>query len=65
MLTYEQLREESKKLEEYLKQEKYKKDKNAAAEEAIKNNNITITDVKHMTTEQINANWETIKKIKS
>ena len=26
-------------------------------------NNITLEDVKHMTTRQINENWETIKKL--
>ena len=62
MQTFEELRAESKKLEQYIKRERYKNNKNED-ENAIKTNNITLEDVKHMTTEQINDNWETIKKL--
>ena len=62
MQTFEELRAESKKLEQYMKRERYKNNKNEV-ENAIKTNNITLEDVKHMTTEQINDNWETIKKL--
>ena len=62
MQTFEELRAESKKLEQYIKRERYKNNKNEV-ENAIKTNNITLEDVKHMTTEQINDNWETIKKL--
>ena len=62
MQTFEELRAESKKLEQYIKRERYKNNKNEV-ENAIKTNNITLEDVKHMTTEQINNNWETIKKL--
>ena len=62
MKTVEELRAESKKLEQYIKRERYKNNKNEV-ENAIKTNNITLEDVKHMTTKQINDNWETIKKL--
>ena len=62
MQTFEELRAESKKLEQYIKRERYKNNKNEV-ENAIKTNNITLEDVKHMTTKQINENWETIKKL--
>ena len=62
MQTFEELRAESKKLEQYIKRERYKNHKNEV-ENAIKTNNITLEDVKHMTTKQINDNWETIKKL--
>ena len=62
MQTFEELRAESKKLEQYIKRERYKNNKNED-ENAIKTNNITLEDVKHMTTKQINDNWETIKKL--
>ncbi len=62
MKTVEELRAEYKKLEQYVKRERYKNNKNEV-ENAIKTNNITLEDVKHMTTEQINDNWETIKKL--
>ena len=62
MQTFEELRAESKKLEQYIKRERYKNNKNEV-ENAIKTNNITLEDVKHMTTKQINDNWETIKKL--
>lgn len=62
MQTFEELRAESKKLEQYIKRERYKNNKNEV-ENAIKTNNITLEDVKHMTTRQINDNWETIKKL--
>ena len=62
MQTFEELRAESKKLEQYIKRERYKNNKNEV-ENAIKTNNITLEDVKHITTEQINDNWETIKKL--
>lgn len=62
MQTFEELRAESKKLEQYIKRERYKNNKNAV-NEAIEKNNITITDVKHMTPQQINENWEVIKKL--
>lgn len=62
MQTFEELRAESKKLEQYIKRERYKNNKNEV-ENAIKTNNITLEDVKHMTTRQINENWETIKKL--
>ena len=62
MKTLEELRAESKKLEQYIKRERYKNNKNEV-ENAIKTNNITLEDVKHMTTKQINDNWETIKKL--
>ena len=62
MKTVEELRTEYKKLEQYVKRERYKNNKNEV-ENAIKTNNITLEDVKHMTTKQINDNWETIKKI--
>ena len=62
MQTFEELRAESKKLEQYIKRERYKNNKNEV-ENAIKTNNITLEDVKHMTTKQINDNWETIKKV--
>ena len=62
MQTFEELRAESKKLEQYIKRERYKNKKNEV-ENAIKTNNITLEDVKHMTTRQINENWETIKKL--
>lgn len=62
MQTFEELRAESKKLEQYVKRERYKNNKNEV-ENAIKTNNITLEDVKHMTTKQINDNWETIKKL--
>ena len=62
MQTFEELRAESKKLEQYIKRERYKNNKNEV-ENAIKTNNITLEDVKHMTTTQINDNWETIKKL--
>ena len=62
MQTIEQLKEEARKLEEYLKQVRYENNKNAV-NEAIEKNNITITDVKHMTPQQINENWEVIKKL--
>ena len=61
MQTLEELRAEYKKLEQYVKRERYKNNKNEV-ENAIKTNNITLEDVKHMTTKQINDNWETIKK---
>ena len=59
MQTLEELRAEYKKLEQYVKRERYKNNKNEV-ENAIKTNNITLEDVKHMTTKQINDNWETI-----
>lgn len=62
MQTFEELRAEYKKLEQYVKRERYKNNKNEV-ENAIKTNNITLEDVKHMTTKQINDNWETIKKL--
>lgn len=62
MKTVEELRSEYKKLEQYVKRERYKNNKNEV-ENAIKTNNITLEDVKHMTTKQINDNWETIKKL--
>ena len=62
MQTFEELRAESKKLEQYIKRERYKNNKNEV-ENAIKTNNITLEDVKNMTTKQINDNWETIKKL--
>ena len=62
MQTFEELRAEPKKLEQYIKRERYKNNKNEV-ENAIKTNNITLEDVKHMTTKQINDNWETIKKL--
>ena len=62
MQTFEELRAESKKLEQYIKRERYKNNKNEV-ENAIKTNNITLEDVKHMTTKQMNDNWETIKKL--
>ena len=62
MQTFEELRAETKKLEQYIKRERYKNNKNEV-ENAIKTNNITLEDVKHMTTKQINDNWETIKKL--
>ena len=62
MQTFEELRAESKKLEQHIKRERYKNNKNEV-ENAIKTNNITLEDVKHMTTKQINDNWETIKKL--
>lgn len=62
MKTVEELRTEYKKLEQYVKRERYKNNKNEV-ENAIKTNNITLEDVKHMTTKQINDNWETIKKL--
>ena len=62
MQTFEELRAESNKLEQYIKRERYKNNKNEV-ENAIKTNNITLEDVKHMTTKQINDNWETIKKL--
>ena len=62
MQTFEELRAESKKLEQYIKRERYKNNKNEV-ENAIKTNNITLEDVKRMTTKQINDNWETIKKL--
>ena len=62
MQTFEELRAESKKLEQYIKRERYKNNKNEV-ENAIKTNNITLEDVKHMSTKQINDNWETIKKL--
>lgn len=62
MQTIDQLKEEARKLEEYLKQVRYENNKNAV-NEAIEKNNITITDVKHMTPQQINENWEVIKKL--
>ena len=62
MQTFEELRAESKKLEQYIKRERYKNNKNEV-ENAIKTNNITLEDVKHMTTKQINDNWETRKKL--
>ena len=62
MQTFEELRTEYKKLEQYVKRERYKNNKNEV-ENAIKTNNITLEDVKHMTTRQINDNWETIKKL--
>lgn len=62
MKTVEELRAEYKKLEQYVKRERYKNNKNEV-ENAIKTNNITLEDVKHMTTKQINDNWETIKKL--
>lgn len=62
MQTFEELRAESKKLEQYIKRERYKNNKNEV-ENAIKTNNITLEDVKHMTIKQINDNWETIKKL--
>lgn len=62
MQTLEELRAEYKKLEQYVKRERYKNNKNEV-ENAIKTNNITLEDVKHMTTKQINDNWETIKKL--
>ena len=62
MKTVEGLRTEYKKLEQYVKRERYKNNKNEV-ENAIKTNNITLEDVKHMTTKQINDNWETIKKL--
>ena len=62
MQTFEELRAESKKLEQYIKRERYKNNKNEV-ENAIKTNNITLEDVKHKTTKQINDNWETIKKL--
>lgn len=62
MQTFEELRAESKKLEQYIKRERYKNNKNEV-ENAIKTNNITLEDVKYMTTKQINDNWETIKKL--
>ena len=62
MQTFEELRAESKKLEQYIKRERYKNNKNEV-ENAIKTNNITLEDVKHMTKKQINDNWETIKKL--
>ncbi len=62
MKTVEELRTEYKKLEQYVKRERYKNNKNEV-ENAIKTNNITLEDVKHMTTRQINDNWETIKKL--
>ena len=62
MKTVEELRAEYKKLEQYVKRERYKNNNNEV-ENAIKTNNITLEDVKHMTTEQINDNWETIKKL--
>ena len=62
MQTFEELRAESKKLEQYITRERYKNNKNEV-ENAIKTNNITLEDVKHMTTKQINDNWETIKKL--
>ena len=62
MQTFEELRAESKKLEQYIKRERYKNNKNEV-ENAIKTHNITLEDVKHMTTRQINDNWETIKKL--
>ena len=62
MQTFEELRAESKKLEQYIKRERYKNNKHEV-ENAIKTNNITLEDVKHMTTKQINDNWETIKKL--
>ena len=62
MQTFEELRAEYKKLEQYIKRERYKNNKNEV-ENAIKTNNITLEDVKHMTTKQINDNWETIKKL--
>ena len=55
MQTFEELRAESKKLEQYIKRERYKNNKNEV-ENAIKTNNITLEDVKHMTTKQINDN---------
>ena len=62
MQTFEELRAESKKLEQYIKRERYKNNKNEVENE-IKTNNITLEDVKHMTTKKINDNWETIKKL--
>lgn len=62
MKTVEELRAEYKKLEQYVKRERYKKNKNEI-ENAIRTNNITVEDVKHMSTKQINDNWETIKKL--
>ena len=62
MKTVEELRTEYKKLEQYVKRERYKNNKNEV-ENAIKTNNITLEDVKHMTTKQINDNWETVKKL--
>ena len=62
MKTVEELRAESKKLEQHIKRERYKNNKNEV-ENAIKTNNITLEDVKHMSTKQINDNWETIKKL--
>ena len=62
MQTFEELRAESTKWEQYIKRERYKNNKNEV-ENAIKTNNITLEDVKHMTTRQINDNWETIKKL--
>ena len=62
MKTVEELRTEYKKLEQYVKRERYKNNKNEV-ENAIKTNNITLEDVKHMTTKQINENWETIKNL--
>ena len=62
MQTLDQLRKEAEKLEEYLKEIRYQKNKNVAIE-SIANNNITVTDVKHMTPEQINDKWEVIKKL--
>ena len=49
MQTLEELRAEYKKLEQYVKRERYKNNKNEV-ENAIKTNNITLEDVKHMTT---------------
>ena len=47
MQTFEELRAESKKLEQYIKRERYKNNKNEV-ENAIKTNNITLEDVKHL-----------------